>query len=148
MTESVRSSIYEHRFQHGRRYHAYKEGKYFMPNDEPEQDRMDMQHHTLQMILKSLSFCPLKDPQRVLDLGCGTGLWCMEYAEENPQAEVYGVDLSPIQPTWVLPNVRFQIDDIEDSWTWPEDYFDLINSRLMLAGSIANFQRYFEQAFR
>lgn len=28
-------------------------------------------------------------------------------------ANVLGVDLSPIQPEWVPPNVRFMVDDIE-----------------------------------
>ncbi len=28
-------------------------------------------------------------------------------------ANVLGVDLSPIQPEWVPPNVRFMVDDVE-----------------------------------
>lgn len=81
----------------GPRYHAYKEGKYFMPNYEAEQDRMDMQHHTIFLALGRLSFCPIEKTIRVLDLGCGTGIWATEFADLNPQAEIIGVDLSPIQ---------------------------------------------------
>lgn len=33
-----------------------------------------------------------------------------------PGAEVLGLDLSPIQPQWVPPNVRFMVDDVEDEW--------------------------------
>jgi hypothetical protein len=45
------------------------------PNDEEEQDRMDLLHHIYGMILKGeLNYAPIaKDPQRVLDLGTGTG---------------------------------------------------------------------------
>ncbi|CRK29683.1 hypothetical protein BN1708_015630, partial [Verticillium longisporum] len=32
--------------------------------------------------------------------------------------EVIGVDLSPIQPEFVAPNSRFEIDDLEDEWIW------------------------------
>jgi SAM-dependent methyltransferase len=65
-----------------------------------------------------------------------------------PRAQIIGVDLSPIQPGWVPPNVQFQIDDVEDHWTFPTDHFDLIFSRFMLGGSIADFQKYFQQAYR
>lgn len=32
-------------------------------------------------------------------------MWCIDMGDEFPAAEVIGVDLSPIQPTWVPPNV-------------------------------------------
>lgn len=38
------------------------------------------------------------------------------------------MDLSPIQPSWVPPNVRFIIDDIEDDWV-EEELYDLIHMR-------------------
>lgn len=40
-----------------------------------------------------------------------------------------GKDLSPIQPSWVAPNVKFEIDDLEKEWTFKPDYFDFIHSR-------------------
>lgn len=33
-----------------------------------------------------------------------------------------GIDLSPVQPRWVPPNVHFVIDDIEDDWVHDNDY--------------------------
>jgi methylase of polypeptide subunit release factors len=47
-----------------------------------------------------LHIAPLKNPQRVLDVGTGTGIWALDFAEQYPSAEVIGVDLSPIQPGW------------------------------------------------
>lgn len=40
-TTSVTSSIFAYEEENGRTYHAYKAGKYVMPNDEGEQERMD-----------------------------------------------------------------------------------------------------------
>ena len=151
LTRSVHSSIYDYRFEHGRRYHAYKQGEndYFTPNDEPEQFRMDVQHRCMFLASGSKLFhAPLTNPIRVLDLGTGTGIWAIEMAEKFASAQIYGVDLSPIQPDWAPENVKFEIDDIEDEWTWPENHFDLIYSKTMLVGGIKNYKKYFEQAFR
>jgi hypothetical protein len=34
---TLSSSIYDYRYENGRRYHAYRDGRYFLPNDEVEQ---------------------------------------------------------------------------------------------------------------
>lgn len=39
-----------------------------------------------------------------------------------------GVDLSPIQPSWVPPNLKFLVDDIEDEWMHGGD-FDFVHMR-------------------
>ncbi|KAI5782973.1 S-adenosyl-L-methionine-dependent methyltransferase [Pyronema domesticum] len=69
------------------------------------------------------------NPQRILDLGTGTGIWAIDIADSYPSAEVIGVDLSPIQPQWVPPNCRFEVDDIELPWTYQANSFDFIHSR-------------------
>jgi methylase of polypeptide subunit release factors len=43
--------------------------------------------------------CPKNNgAKRVLDLGTGSGIWAIEYADAHPEADVIGVDLSPVQP--------------------------------------------------
>lgn len=54
-----------------------------------------------------------------------------DFADEYPSAEVIGTDLSPIQPEFIPPNVRFEIDDASDEWTFPDNFFDLIHVRSM-----------------
>ncbi len=44
-TTSVTSSIFNYTYENGRTYHAYRAGQYLLPNDETEQDRLDMTHH-------------------------------------------------------------------------------------------------------
>ncbi|KAK0377467.1 major facilitator superfamily transporter [Colletotrichum limetticola] len=57
-------------------------------------------------------------------------------ANEFKDAEVIGVDLSPIQPSWAPPNCKFEIDDLEKPWAWHEP-FDFIFCRTM-EGSFAD----------
>jgi hypothetical protein len=65
-----------------------------------------------------------------------------DFADEYPSAEVTGTDLSPTQPSFVPPNLRFEIDDAEDSWAYPTDHFDLIHVRSMY-GAIANWPQFY-----
>ena len=53
-----------------------------MPNDETEQSRLDLYHHVFGLLLGGkLYTAPLDHPQRVLDVGTGTGLWAIDFAE-------------------------------------------------------------------
>lgn len=45
------SSVFNYKYENGRRYHGFREGNYFMPNDEKEQDRLDLFHHISTLVL-------------------------------------------------------------------------------------------------
>lgn len=62
-----------------------------------------------------------------------------------PEANIMGVDLSPIQPDWVPPNVRFMVDDFEDEWLRPKNHFDYIHSRHM-GMAVKNWPKLLKQA--
>ncbi|KAI1074888.1 S-adenosyl-L-methionine-dependent methyltransferase [Whalleya microplaca] len=115
---SVTSSIYAHTYENGRRYHKYKHGRYPVPNDDIEQNREDMKHAMMMELTDGkLFYSPIGDyPQKILDIGTGTGIWAIEVGDQYPSAQVLGIDLSPIQPLWIPPNVKFVIDDCEDTW--------------------------------
>lgn len=105
---SLASSILNYEYSNGRRYHGYRSGAYVLPNDEDEQDRLDLLHHIFLMLLDGKLYASpvASDPQRVLDIGTGTGIWALDFGDEYPGSEVVGTDLSPIQPSWVPPNVH------------------------------------------
>lgn len=87
------------------------------------------------------------NPEHILDVGTGTGIWAIEIADKFPTANVIGTDLSPIQPAWVLPNVRFYIDDAESPWVFRSwEKFDLIHGRA-LCGGIADWPKFYQQAY-
>ncbi|KKA23157.1 hypothetical protein T310_2883 [Rasamsonia emersonii CBS 393.64] len=147
-TSSLRSSIFNYPVENGRQYHAYKSGMYSRPNDEDELDRLDLVHAMFNLVTEGrLHLAPIgNSPQRILDIGCGTGLWCIEIGDTYPSAEIIGIDLSPTQPIMVPPNVQFEIDDIEEDWTFRRP-FDYIHSRYM-AGAIQDWPRLMEQCFQ
>ncbi|XXH05903.1 hypothetical protein Hte_012345 [Hypoxylon texense] len=127
---SVASSIWDFSFENGRRYHKFREGRYNFPNDDVEQEREAMKHNMVRQLCQQLHFAPIGDgPQEILDVGTGTGIWAIEIGDTYPCANVLGIDLSPIQPQWVPPNVRFMVDDVESPWLHPKNHFDYIHSR-------------------
>ncbi|GAB1318250.1 Methyltransferase [Madurella fahalii] len=137
---SITSSVLAYHEENGRRYHALSRGKYVLPNDTVENDRLDLQHEIMFRTLGGeLALSPKgkEAANRVLDLGTGTGIWAMDYADLHPQSEVIGVDLSPIQPTFVPANCSFEVDDLEKEWTWSKP-FDFIFCRMPI-GSFISF---------
>ncbi|ENH74485.1 hypothetical protein FOC1_g10009903 [Fusarium oxysporum f. sp. cubense race 1] len=115
-TASINSSIMAYRTENGRTYHAFRESiNYVLPNDSSEQERL------------------------------GTGVWAIDFADAHPETEVIGIDLSPIQPNFLPTNLQFQVDDLEDEWTFSYN-FDFIFARMM-TGSIGDFPKFFTQSF-
>ncbi|PYH88148.1 methyltransferase [Aspergillus ellipticus CBS 707.79] len=132
-TTSITSSAMNYAYN-GRRYHSYHEGEYFLS------------HHIYRMLLRGeLIKAPVQNPARVLDIGTGTGIWAIDFADEHPESEVIGNDLSPIQPSWIPPNCRFEVDDFEAPWSYSRP-FDYIHGR-ELEGSIRDVDHLFSQAF-
>ncbi|OJD32559.1 methyltransferase domain-containing protein [Diplodia corticola] len=149
-TSSLSSSVTAYPIQHGRRYHAYKDGAYILPNDEQEQDRLDVAHAMVTTLIGDRLFlAPLPEEGfagRVLDAGCGTGIWAICMGDRYPDADVRGVDLSPIQPSWVPPNVHFEVDDIERPWAYGAARFDFVFTRYLMS-SIRDWPALIASAF-
>ncbi|KAF2146102.1 uncharacterized protein K452DRAFT_324137 [Aplosporella prunicola CBS 121167] len=144
---SISSSIRAYKYENGRRYHAYREGEYVLPNDEKEQDRLDLFHHIFRMILGGSLYCaPVPETiHKALDFGTGTGIWAIDLADEKPECEVLGTDISPIQPGWVPPNCKFIIDDITQDWAYGP-VFDFIHGRGM-GGTVSDWDALYTEAF-
>jgi len=76
---SVASTISNYVYQNGRRYHSYQSSKYFLPNDEREQERLNYVHQVFRLTLDGdLCYTKLDNPQNILDVGTGTGIWALD----------------------------------------------------------------------
>lgn len=130
----------------------------------PEQSRLNEQaeHVSTVMSHKTLQ-SPINNGKgkRLLDIGCGTGYMTDKLALQFPDAEVFGLDLSPVpqrrgrpsnvhllqgnvlnqQPTeWKPQNDGLEI--LQD-----EEAFDLLFGRFLIAG-IDDWPTYFKKQFR
>ncbi|KAK9776349.1 putative S-adenosyl-L-methionine-dependent methyltransferase [Seiridium cardinale] len=139
----------------GNLYQNYKPGKYLLPNDAAEQDRLDIMHVSFRLLLDGrLALAPFTEsPHYVLDIGTGTGIWAIQFAEEHPDSQVIGTDLSAIQPPFTIANCSFQKDDAEEEialkWVFqtPNSRFDYIHLRFMVT-CFDQPKKVMENAFR
>ena len=72
--------------------------------------------------------------------------WSSDFADQYPGAEVIGVDISPPQPQWVPPNLKFEVDDVTQEWTWAPKSFDYVHMR-WLVGAIPDWNVLFKQVY-
>ncbi|KAK4185785.1 phosphoethanolamine n-methyltransferase 3 [Podospora australis] len=151
-TTSLPRNILQRREVNGERCHTACDGAFSVGCDIQKQSRaQELNHHLYTLTLDDkLYLAPLEtiqSLQKVLDAGCGTGLWAIDFADEHPEARVIGIDISPIQPSWVPPNLEFQIDNLTRPWTFSTAYLDYIHIR-HLTGSITDWNVLFSEAFR
>ncbi|KAI0804353.1 methyltransferase LaeA [Xylaria sp. FL0064] len=144
-------------YRWGRHYGTFKQGRNLFPCDDIECDRLDIMHkffltareHEVSSF-RGLYTHRLPDRPRILDLGCGTGIWAIDTADRlGGQGNYYieGWDLNLTQPEAIPPSLYFFRRDIEDPWQRVEpNSFDLIHMR-SLNGSIEDWPRLYRQAF-
>ncbi|KAH7629377.1 S-adenosyl-L-methionine-dependent methyltransferase [Sordaria sp. MPI-SDFR-AT-0083] len=150
-TASLSESIFKYRTIHGRTFHSeIGNAESWQPNDAHHIDAQEVAHHNYMVAIgHKLYLSPLEKNKvgKVLDIGTGTGSWVIDFADEFPNTEVIGTDITPIQPTWTPPNCKFELDDCNAEWTWPDNTFDFIHCRMMF-GVVTDWDDLFRQAYR
>ncbi|CAF9939840.1 hypothetical protein IMSHALPRED_001651 [Imshaugia aleurites] len=124
------------------------ETEYHLQNDAPEHARLESQAAALADLMHNhVIHAPLRNPQRLLDVGCGTGAVTHPLSTTYPSAShIYGIDLSPVpairRPAPPLPfhtpNTEHIQGDIKQlATTDPRlrpNTFDFVFSRLLICG--------------
>ncbi|RDX56492.1 S-adenosyl-L-methionine-dependent methyltransferase [Lentinus brumalis] len=128
---------------------------YFLPADNEEHRRLDLQHQIITLALGSLYPAPnlvrralAPRPGKtaaILDVGTGSGSWAIDMAKQFPHCSVVGVDLAPPRVDGDLPpNCRFEIDDANLGFSHYRESFDVIHARSVSAG-IRDFPQFLEE---
>ncbi|CAG8499761.1 5919_t:CDS:2, partial [Gigaspora rosea] len=117
----------EFRYIDGRRYHNTENAVYYLPNDENETDRLHFQHFLIRYIWQNNFSAPVehilsKPGAKVLDIG-------------YPLAKVIGLDISPHQPTQIIPkNFEFIKANTQERLPFDDNTFDFVFQRLLIIG--------------
>ncbi|KAH0536012.1 hypothetical protein FGG08_007095 [Glutinoglossum americanum] len=125
-TTSLKSSVTNYQYENGRRYHAFRSGSYPLPNDDAESQRLDIFHHMINLSLNGvLHLAPIGNPERILDIGTGTGTWAIEMVESTPPNRKGNINMLIVVDRHTKPGgwVEFQDLDIQmysEDNTFPE----------------------------
>ncbi len=124
-------------WQGGRRH--LRDTPYVLPKDAGEIQRLDFQHFLLRYGLQSNYLAPIQNPLSILDVGCGTGRWAMELAQEFPQANVVGTDLVSTEHFTTgyglerqPENYTFVPGNVLERLPFADNSFDFVHQRLLI----------------
>lgn len=107
--------------------------RYFFPRHPGEVNRLDLQHYALREALGSNYFAPVERPHRILDVGTGSGQWCLDMLAEFPQAFAVGLDLV-VGRQVREPRFGFVRGDVTVGLPFTEKSFNFVHQRLLRAG--------------
>ncbi|KAL8949245.1 MAG: hypothetical protein Q9222_004634, partial [Ikaeria aurantiellina] len=142
------------------------DGQYWAPNDEKARSTdaiayrspstplwrglltlLPISHHAFLLSFNDKLFlAPIQKPRRALDVGCGIGVWAIDFAETYPDTITIATDLSPIQPGTKPPNLEFEVDDCCSDWVYENNHFDYIHVR-SLYGSVADWPKFYKECY-
>ncbi|KAK6210762.1 hypothetical protein LQW54_005967 [Pestalotiopsis sp. IQ-011] len=108
--------------ENGRFYGTFHPGQYLLPVDENELDRMDIMHKFMtvarrQDAIHGLHEVSIPQGPAILDLGCGTGIWAIDMADQYQFGKVIGLDLNFSQPERHLKPSTGVIEHVEIDFT-------------------------------
>ncbi|KAF5353608.1 hypothetical protein D9758_013783 [Tetrapyrgos nigripes] len=98
-----------------------------------ERHRLDDMHQGIARYMKRITYAPLQNPSRILELGSGTGAWTIKAAETYPAAQVTAADMSPLPNDLNLPsNVTFKQMNFLESFPFKPESFDVVHMRFVM----------------
>ncbi|RUP42719.1 S-adenosyl-L-methionine-dependent methyltransferase [Jimgerdemannia flammicorona] len=120
---------------HGRGFKETGSPVYMLPNDGSEADRLNGQHYQFRYLMQGNYHVPLTEELekgiKVIDVGCGTGIWTVEMAEQFPASHFTATDITDIykNPTKIPSNCTFLQVDTRDGLPFEDNTFDYVFQR-------------------
>lgn len=102
-----------------------------------ERSRLNLQHRLFKKATGRNYFAQVRNPQRILDAGYGTGIWCMEIARQFERATVIGLGGDPVpferaKQARLLPgNFHFVQGSLLRRLPFANDSFDYVHARFI-----------------
>ncbi|KZS94726.1 S-adenosyl-L-methionine-dependent methyltransferase [Sistotremastrum niveocremeum HHB9708] len=108
-------------------------------------DRLNLQHKVWTTMTNGLTSVPKEEldallqrrpggpSPSVLDVGCGSGIWCLEMAKAYPAAEITGIDLARCMPNNCPNDCTFVQSNLLDGLEKYRGKFSLVHSRTVLS---------------
>ncbi|KAJ7229842.1 S-adenosyl-L-methionine-dependent methyltransferase [Mycena pura] len=126
--------------------------QYILPSadkSEAETCRLDSIHIAFTRYFEGkLGFAPVSEvrPKKILDIGCGSGAWAIQAAEQFPDAHILAVDMSPLPERTLPANMSFKVVDVSQGLPF-EPEFDIVHERLVFC-HLLNVAEVIERAAR
>ncbi|CAE6443329.1 unnamed protein product [Rhizoctonia solani] len=122
---------------YGRAYPADRNIPAFVPLDNGEAARLEIQHHYMKLMIGSNYFGPVLEilqphptrRKRVLDVFTADGTWAQEMATEFPHVDFVSLDMIPLVPHAPRPNISFEVYDVYNGLAEPDASFDIVHAR-------------------
>ncbi len=121
-------------FVPGRETVAAGASHYVVPHDHHETNRLDLQHSAMHEYFGTHVFAPVADPQRILDVAGGTGVWAKALKEQFPQAQVTSMDVTvplDVQEKGPPSAYTFVQANALEPLPFPDAAFDYVHMRFM-----------------
>ncbi|KAI8804602.1 hypothetical protein BJ742DRAFT_445336 [Cladochytrium replicatum] len=101
-----------------RTYHSKQGAVYILPDDIKEGSQLNLQHHLVKSMYGGVNFkgvtkADLTTGLKVLDVGCGTGIWLAELDRDFLSGEYHGADLSTTEWAKAFKNTGRKIHVVE-----------------------------------
>lgn len=76
----------------------------------------------------------IKNPNKILDIGVGTGKVLIHFKEAYPEADFYGIDISPDMMSKIDNKYQFNlsVNNAEDLHCFEDNSFDIVTARMSM----------------